>query len=328
MKFGPRINEYIKTIQVGWTRSGTISHEPMPTTLIRVSINFAANEWLQARDFLTAVGRPDLARAPRNRFGYTLNLASEEELAAFMAVAEAFNFASNVGVGRTNTYSPGELASAALLSVRYTRRARGIGGPESGTQYDFEAGCACCATGSRQTSELFIKGKLPEHRGLVQTETGEWLLSQEIVHLLGDRLTGVKLVTVRATRSGALLPWVQLLAEFTLPRFEPTTTGVRIERQCPCCLRNGYFGKVSEPFSLHYASSVCACKNDVMQTWEHFGLSSIRVPRSDSVLATPELIISSRLFAALRAQKVRGVAFTPVVCDGAMTPGETQTKTR
>jgi len=287
----------------------------MPKTLVRVSINFPENEWENAREFLIALGRPDLARAPRNPFGYTLKLGDEEQLAQFKALAEMFGFTRDIGVGREKRYSSRELASARLLSVRYTRRARGIGGPESGTQYDFDVGCPCCGTGARQVSDLFIQGRLPDEPGLIETESGEWLLSERFVPLLAECLNGADIVPVRDRRNGELLSWVHLLPSITLPRFTAATSGVKVDRQCSCCARNGHFGSLTEPFELHYPVDVCASADDVVRTWEHFGLSSLRTPRSETVMATPVLVISSRLFRALRAHHVRGLAFTPVVCD-------------
>ena len=187
--------------------------------------------------------------------------------------------------------------------------------PESGTQYDFETGCPCCGTGSRQVSGLFLEGKLPEQAGLIETETGEWLLSDRIAQLLTDCLNGVELLSVRARRSGDLLPWVQLLPESHYRDSRRRLVGLRVDRQCACCSRNGYFGTVTETLEPHYGTSVCASAYDAMRTWEHFGLSSLRTPRSESVLATPGLVISSRLFRGLKAQDVRGLAFIPVICE-------------
>ena len=288
----------------------------MPKTLVRVSINFTQDQWARAREFLVAVGRPDLARAPQNQFGYTLQLGGEADLQQFKAVAELFDFSKNLGlVGRENRYSSRELNSAALLSVRYTRRARGIGGPESGAQYDFDAGCPCCGTASRQVSDLFVKGKLPEDAGLIQLETGEWLLAERLIGPLSECLTGTEMRPVRAKAGGDPLSWLQLLPRAVLPRIGPKSTGIKVSEQCPCCLRDGHFGTITEPFQLHYAPEACESVGDAILTWEHFGLSRLRTPRSDTVLAKPVLIVSSRLFRGLRTQNARGLAFTPVVCD-------------
>jgi len=282
---------------------------------VRASINFTFDEWVRARQFLLAVGRPDLARAPQNPFGYTLRLGGEDELLQFKAVAELFDFTKNIGlIGRENRYSSREMTAAAFLSVRYTRRARGLGGPEAGTRYDYETGCLCCGTGARQTSELLIKGKLPEQLGLVQTETGEWLLSQELANRMTDCLRGVELRPVLAKKTGSALPWLQLMPA-VLPRIGSKTSGIKVSEQCKCCLRDGHFGTVTEPFELHYPSHVCGLADGAMFTWEHFGLSALRTPRSDTVLAKPVLVASSALYRDLRAQNIRGLAFTPVICD-------------
>jgi len=288
----------------------------MPRPRIRASINFTREEWPRAQEFLLALGRPDLARAPQNLFGYSLRLGGDDEPSQFKAVAEVFDFSKNVGlIGRENQYSTRELESAHLLSVRYTKRARGISGPESGTQYDFESGCPCCGTGAHQTSQLVIRGKLPDEIGLVQIETGEWLLSEGLAGRLQERLTGVEMRPVTASRAGLRLPWVQLLPSATLPQVGLKTTGIEVSEQCRCCLRDGHFGTVTEPFELHYPSHVCGLADGAMFTWEHFGLSALRTPRSDTVLAKPVLVASSALYRDLRAQNIRGLAFTPVICD-------------
>jgi hypothetical protein len=212
------------------------------------------------------------------------------------------------------------LSSAPLLSVFYTRSARGLGGPESGTEYDFETGCPCCGTGARQISELIIKGKLSEQAPLVETQTGEWLITQRLAGRLSGCFHGVELRPVRSRKTGEPLPWVQLLPRTTLPRFARNTRGIKVDDQCACCLRDGHFDAVSEAFEPHFEPNVCAFEYDVMMTWEHFGLSRLRVPRSDTVLARPRLIISSRLFRGLRSEGARGLEFVPVICDATEAP--------
>jgi hypothetical protein len=289
----------------------------MPKTIVRVSINFTYDEWAQGREFLSAIGRQDLARAPQNPFGYTMKLEGEEEFLQFKAVAELFDFSRRIGVGREYRYSARELKAASLLSVRYTRKAHGIGGPEAGTQYDFDAACPCCGTGALQTSELLVKGRLPEQLDLIRIETGEWLVSQTLAYALGERTSGSELRPVKSAKNGHLLPWIQLLPRVTLPPVGAKTRGIEISEQCVCCLRDGHFGTTAEPFELHYGPQACELAADAMVTWEHFGLSRLRMPRSDTVLARPMLVISSRLFRELQTQKVRGLAFTPVICDDA-----------
>ena len=288
----------------------------MPKTIIRITINFRQDEWLQARDFLSAVGRGDLANAPQRRFGYTLRLANEEELAEFKALAAMFGFEGNLGpIGRERQYSSDELRSAPLLSVLYTRKAQGLGGPESGTLYDFDSGCPCCGTGARQVSELLIRGKLPEHTAMVETETGEWLLSGKLANLLDGCTEGVDLRPVRNKRTGEALPWFQMLPRVTAPPLSPMTRGIKATGQCPCCARDGHFDSIVDPFEPHYGDDVCDSPTDAMLTWEHFGFSRLRIPRAETVLARPRLLISSRLFRALLSQGVAGLSFIPVICD-------------
>lgn len=289
----------------------------MPKAAIRITINFRHDEWPRGKTFLSAIGRRDLADAPQNQFGYTLKLKSEDELAQLKALAAMFGFDNHLGpVSRELLYSSQELASAALLSVFYTRPGGGLGGPGSGTQYDYETGCQCCGTGARQISELFIKGKLPNKTPFIETLTGEWLVAQQLSNKLTEFLTGVELRPVRDKRSREILPWVQLLPEVTLPRFSSATRGISVNGQCACCSRDGHFDAAIEPFEPHYGQKVCELPNDAVMTWEHFGLSRLRSPRSDSALAAARLLISSRLYQVLEAHGVRGLEFIPVTCDG------------
>jgi hypothetical protein len=193
------------------------------------------------------------------------------------------------------------------------RRQLGIySGPAAGTRYDLGDACSVCGTGARQIGPLKVKAKRAiEKLDIILTLDRDVLLSarvgEELQRESSDALGPV------ADANGRPLPVLQLRAQETLPHFSSRTTGVLREDPCASCDRNGHFGDVGQPYRLVYESVQEAIwKNDVLATWECFGVSALRSPFSDSVIALPVHVISQRLFERLRRAGVRPIEFQPI----------------
>ncbi len=193
------------------------------------------------------------------------------------------------------------------------RRQLGIySGPAAGTQYDLGAACSVCGTGARQIGPLGVKAKRAlEKLDIFLTLDRDVLLSARVGQEL-QRESAKALGSV-TDANGRPLPVLQLLAQDTLPRFSSRTTGVLREDPCPSCDRNGHFGDVGQPYRLVYEGVPEAIwENDVVATWECFGVSALRSPFSDSVIALPVHVISRRFFDMLHGAGVRPIEFQPI----------------
>lgn len=286
-------------------------------TTVHVQLNFSATEWDQGRALLREVGRPDLASSPHAPFGYSLAFGSDEEFESFRSAAEAHGFPdTRYFVRRESHFTNSELLNARLLWMRSTRKPTVVGGPRHGTLYDLTAACKCCGTGAMQTSPLVVDHRqLPARQGLIQAQTGEWLISRRLLDAIVEDIRGITMWALKDARNSRDLDWVQLIADTIMPPFASGTTGVVRERACMCCDRDGYFHTATVPFEPHYRDESCNQSVDLVATFERFGNSRLGDNLPTSHFAYPLVLVSCRLFNALRKQRTRGLGFTPVACD-------------
>ena len=284
---------------------------------IVLGVSFTPAEWSAGRAFFERIGRPDLSGRPLQQFGYTLDVASAEELRRMLDAWAAVGLDPSLPfVTWTRRYSHAELLRAPLLTLVVTRLEKGDGGPSHGTRYDLSDACPRCGTGARQVSPLVVRADEVEASGdVTRTLHGEVLLSPAFAAALGKAgVTGAELRPVEpAEPGGPQIPWVQLLAETELPPFAPETRGILREGPCPQCGRDGYFHSARHPQELVYRrSELPAGLPDVVCTWERFGNSRLAQPFSESSFARPLFLVTPRFYQVARAEKVRGLEFVPV----------------
>jgi hypothetical protein len=215
---------------------------------------------------------------------------------------------------REHVYTDDELASFPLLSLFVTSEERGLGGPSYGTTFDLGEACPACGTGARQTSPLLLDAADTPRRGdLFQTLDGEILVSPRVAEALdGANLGAVSLKQARDHRTGAPIPWHQLLVVHELPPWHPDSVGFEREEPCPECRRDGYFHGVGYPFELVYAATELDEAPDVAWTYERFGNSKLREDVSESHFAAPQLLVSPHFREVLVQAGVGEVDFLPV----------------
>ena len=284
--------------------------------------NFPAAQWGKAEAFFRSVGRSDLASQPKRTFGYSLFLESELELHRFKQGLQDHGFGNDdCSVRRELLYSDDELRSLPFLRLSVTRAPKGFGGPWYGTQYDLSSACSLCGTGAVQISPLVLKRseiQVPKSRRVVQTLDWELLVSVEFgAAVRKSGVTGLELRSVIASTDKMPLPWLQLIAGYTMPPMAAATGGIVLSDKlppCPVCRRDGRYHMGSEPEQLKYRSEDVDVEAlpDAVTTWECFGRSGLREPFEKSHFATPLLLVKPRVFEIFREHKVREVQFLPV----------------
>jgi hypothetical protein len=282
-----------------------------------ILFNFDSGRWPDARRFFEAIGRPDLAAGPEQKFGYTFDFDSRGALESFRSHAARFGFADDYNVRRDRHYSAQDLSAAPLLWLSISTKPTGEGGPACGTRYDLSAACPACGSGARQIPPLILRdADLPASKaGAAVTEEQEILFHEDAAaRLLEGGFPPEALGPVSACEGGGALPWRQLLPLGDLPPMSRETEGLVRDSGCPVCGRDGYYANNESPILIRYDAGALDPETlpPVVATWERFGNSWLRSPIEESRFAPPLVVVKQELYRILRPLKLRGLEFTPV----------------
>lgn len=201
----------------------------------------------------------------------------------------------------------------------------GNGGPVDGTEYDLSSACPFCGSGAVQVGDLYLKrSEAPRKGDISRTIAGQTVVSLSLAYsLFHAGLSGFHFRSVKSSRDGSDLPWVQWFIEEHLPPMSAASSGVIRdfkkynwgEPACAKCNRNGYFHTPEEPFQLRYDKGKVTESDlpDVLHTWEWFGYSWLSDPLKESHFgASPLLIVKPKVYQLLKQLRVRAVMFEPV----------------
>ena len=211
-----------------------------------------------------------------------------------------------------------ELAAAPLLYVRAGGPGYVRGHPRDGTSYDDSEACPQCGAGVVQTSSLRVrKTELP--KSLLATNVADDLLLHEsIAGVIAS--AGLRGMTLRPVLdpAGAAIPWSQVVVAATMPPMLLTTRGMirgrsGAERPCERCGRDGWFNTGEDPFIPSYGRSMLDSMPDAAWTFELFSTGAWKTPiHGRRSLARRVLIVTPRVYAALKPLKLRGLRWFPV----------------
>lgn len=199
------------------------------------------------------------------------------------------------------------------VSINHTQY---YGGPTYGTQYDMKRACSLCGTGAEIDGPLVLSGLKVPKRPVFANLDREIIIADSFVEILKNE--GINTFgNIVAKKDLRELPFKWLKCQCTLSPFDFSTTGFKIseKKQCEDCKRDGYFNIPHIPLLLRYKNvNEEILNNDVLCTYECFGLSALREPFKDSVFASPKYIISDKLKNILEKNKAtRCMSFTPVI---------------
>jgi hypothetical protein len=281
-----------------------------------VLFNFPDEAWGRARQLFLKAGRGELAKGPPEEFGYAIRFETESAAQEFVSIARDLGFVDGqFRIRRERRHASAELETADLLIFRVERSARAFGGPSYGTEYDLSTACPVCGAGAVQISPLVLnRTEIPRKGSVFQTLDGEYLVSPTLARVLGDELlSGLELRQAISHRDRSPLPWFQLIAQMELPPMAPTS-GVKRERACPECDRDGYYQLLDDTKPIRYRRSAVTLETlpDATHTYERFGNSVIRRPFQDSHFGQPLLLMKPSIYRIFRELKVRAVRFDPV----------------
>lgn len=194
---------------------------------------------------------------------------------------------------------------------------QGFGGPYYGTEYSMENACRSCGVGAIPVGPLVRRAT--DQRpgvGILQTLDQEYLVSDTAALRLNE-FTGLALWPTTSPH-GEKLPWYMIRA--TTDAAPPADLRrSRIARQGGCrkCGRSGFFQR-DRSSSIVYDRTACDDLNsrddDVIPTWEHFGVGRLTDRLRDSRFAQPKLLVSSRLSEVLASIADGAAEFRAISC--------------
>lgn len=240
-----------------------------------------------------------------------------EEVAQRLTLAAAANGLEPPSIHRYMDPTPKELAAAPLLLMRPGGPGTERGHPRHGTSYDDSHACPDCGAGFVQTSPLRVRTTELPKSFLATGVADDLLLHESIAGIIAS--AGLQGMTLRPALdpSGAAIPWFQTVVETTLPPMLASTRGMirgraGAERPCARCGRDGWFDTAADPFIPVYPRSVLETMPDAAWTFELFGTGAWKEPvHGKPWLARRRLIVRSRVYAALKPLKLRGVRWLP-----------------
>jgi hypothetical protein len=213
---------------------------------------------------------------------------------------------------RERAFSDDELQSFPLLRLGVDAAPRGDGGSAGG--FDMSTACATCGTGAVQTEPLVLeRADLPRKADIFETLAGDIVVSSRLRReFTAAALTGAELREVLV--GGDTADWFQLIPTRELPPMHRSTRGLKRERSCPQCDRDGYFMTASEPLEIHYDRRLDVDSlPDFTSTWERFGNSRLDERGNVVHVARPLVIIGQPVLEVLKRSDVASAIFDPVV---------------
>ena len=211
-----------------------------------------------------------------------------------------------------------ELATAPLLFLRALGPGTDRRHPREGTSYDESRACPECGAGLVQTSPFRVrKTELP--KSYLATGIADDLLLHESVAGIIES-AGLRGMTLRPVLdpAGAPVPWFQVVVETTMPPMLLSARGMirgrsGEERPCARCGRDGWFTTGEDPFLPSYPRSALETMPDAAWAYELFSTGAWKTPiHGKRSLASRVLIVTPRVYAALKPLKLRGVRWSPV----------------
>jgi hypothetical protein len=220
-------------------------------------------------------------------------------------------------------YTDEELQAFPLLRLSCNRAQANGDYPGRGTEYDFSTGCPQCGRGATQTSPLMVtKAGLSGRALMTHTIAGEILLGEPLVEAWkAVDVTGVEFRRVLHDRTGAPLPYWQVIATHEMPEVTRESKFLKGEPKpgsgCPACWRGACTRSIFEPWEYAYRGSLVKAEDlpDVARTWECFGESCLKgIPPENETqsIAQPDILVKPKVFDLFRRLMVRQACFEPV----------------
>ncbi len=197
-----------------------------------------------------------------------------------------------------------------------------------GSRYDLRGACKNCGTGAELQGALHAKGLNDIKDDLFYTLDGDLLISKSLYSVFLDK--GVVLNQVAEVYENGVgqRPFYHVNPKISLPKRSEQSHGLKVENQCVVCKQDGFFNDVVmgslekgiptyvKPIALHYENmdEGLLRQSDIFHSWEHMGISNLRIEGNKVVrYARPLLIVSNRFKRVVESHKIKKISFNEVI---------------
>jgi hypothetical protein len=188
--------------------------------------------------------------------------------------------------------------------VKVSRVVSWVSLPRDGGRYEMASACPKCGTGAVRVDPIYAAPTACKD-GVFATHKLQVIVSKEVYQqLVSVGAEGMRQVTNMKKEP---IDFWSLEPQSILPPWNQESGGYTTDSQCAYCKRDGFFDVTKQASALVYQNIP---ERDFLATWEHYGISRLRTPFTESIFAVPRLIISERVQKVLGAY--RGVAFDAV----------------
>lgn len=211
--------------------------------------------------------------------------------------------------------------------IIYKGKLFGESGESCNSKYDLKNACKICGTNAQLSGNLIAKGISNVKADFFQTFDRDYLISVKLFDFIKIKETKIdsllKVVDLKSKESS----FYHLNSILCFPKALNRTTGLKVERQCSICNRNGYFNdviyeetldgmkKIYPPIHLVYENikNEFLESSDIFNTWEHIGLSNLKAEGIKVIrYARPMLIVSESIKKAFEEYGVKNAVFEEV----------------
>jgi hypothetical protein len=206
--------------------------------------------------------------------------------------------------------------------------AKGESGESAGSRYDLRGACKNCGTGAELIGALHTKGLKDVKSDLFYTLDGDLLVSKILYSAFLNEGLMLNRVNEVIESIDIKLPFYHIDPKISLPKRSPQSQGLKVESQCTVCKQNGYFNDVVmgdlekgisthvKPLEFHYEGigENLLKQSDVFHTWEHMGVSNLRVEGNKVIrYARPLLIVSEKFKRVVESFKIKKIIFNEII---------------
>jgi hypothetical protein len=214
--------------------------------------------------------------------------------------------------------------------LTYTGKPIGESGECCGTKYDFTHACKVCGTGAKVKGNLKTKKIKNVKKDFFQTLDGDNIISEKLYHLIKENDIKIDNHKNVVDCRNNTLPYYHFFTDYYLPKAQETK-GLIKENECPYCKQNGFFNDiVIGNIENNYSTKICPViliylednlkileKSDLINTWEHMGLSNKNKENNLIIrYARPLQIISEKLKKTFIHLKVKDLKFEKIEIHG------------
>lgn len=204
---------------------------------------------------------------------------------------------------------------------------KGDSGEQVGSKYNLTTACKACGTGARLIGDLYTKGLGKVKDEYCYTIANDDIISEKLYRAIKGLINSDDVAKVVDSK-GKRLPFYHLNPKFSFPKSLPQSLGLKKDRECKVCKRNGYFNQVIMgslekkiptyvlPLVLHYSDidQILLKRSNIFCTWEHMGISNIKNEGNKVVrYARPLLIVSDAVKEVFESFKIKKIAFNEIV---------------